>query len=76
MISDPGQQTKSQIASADVHPPPETADATVGIAHAHENAMIKGENGAGLEIAATDGTEIKIERGAPAESATMTDEVK
>jgi hypothetical protein len=71
---DPVLQSQSQTATADVHPH-ETIDATVGIALAHQNAMIRGENGAGLEIAATDETEIEIKRGAAARNATTNAEV-
>ncbi|KAJ5972865.1 uncharacterized protein N7479_002783 [Penicillium vulpinum] len=70
-------QSKGQTATADVHQLPETTDATA------ENARMEGENGAGLEIAATgtDETETekgvgpRTERGAPVGSATRIDEV-
>jgi hypothetical protein len=74
---------KSQTATADVHQLHARIGATAGIALAHENARMDGENGAGLEIAATgtDETEtemrvgFKTERGAPVGSATRIDEV-
>jgi hypothetical protein len=76
-------QSKGLTAIADVHQPSEMTDATVGIALAHENAKTEGENGAGLEIAATGTDEMetkmgvgpRIERGAPAGIATRIDEV-
>lgn len=83
MINGLVRQIKSQTATADVHQLHEMTDATAGIALARENARTEGENGAGLEIAATgiDETEIemgaglKTERGAPVGSATRIDEV-
>ncbi|KAJ5521203.1 hypothetical protein N7527_005318 [Penicillium freii] len=83
MISGLVRQIMSQIATADVHQLHEMTDATAGIALAHENARMEGENGAGLEIAAieTDETETemgagpKTERGAPVGSAIRIDEV-
>ena len=83
MINGLVHQSKSQTASADVHQLHEMTDATAGIALARENARMEGENGAGLEIAATgtDETETEIhvgprtEREAPVGSATRIDEV-
>ncbi|KGO68162.1 protein of unknown function DUF1777 [Penicillium italicum] len=76
-------QNKSQAATADVHQLHEMTDATAGIALARENAMMEGENGAGLEIAATVTDEtatemdvaLRTEREAPVGSAIRTDEV-
>lgn len=83
MINGPVHQIKSQTATADVHQLHEMTDATAGIALAREIARMEGENGAGLEIAATETDETetemgagpKIERGAPVGSATRIDEV-
>lgn len=72
-----------QTKSAGAHP--EMTDATVlekivGIVHAHEG-KIDGETGAGLEIAATEGTETEMDmglgigRGVRVESVATTDEV-
>lgn len=77
------QQNKSQTATADVHQFHEMTDTTAGIALARENARMEGENGAGLEIAATVIDEmvsemavgLRIEREAPVVSATKIDEV-
>lgn len=74
--TDPGPQTKSQIETAGVHPLPEMTDVIPGTAHAHENVTTEGENGAGLEIAATNETEIGIGREASAGSAIMNDVVR
>lgn len=76
-------QSKSQIATAGAHQLPEMKDAMPAIALAHGNALMEGENGAGLEIAAIGigETEIKMDvgpgigKGVPVGSAFKTDEV-
>lgn len=73
---DPVPQTKSQTETAGAHPPREMTDVIPGIAHAHENVMTEGENGAGLEIAATDETGIGTGREASAGNAIMNDVVR
>ncbi|KAJ5778902.1 hypothetical protein N7457_006622 [Penicillium paradoxum] len=83
MINGLVHQSKSQTVSVDVHQLPETTVATAGIALAHENARMEGENGAGLEIAAIGTAEMEIEMGvgprtereAPVGSAITIDEV-
>lgn len=83
MINGPVYQSKSQNAIAGVHQFPEMTDAMAGTALAHDNAMMEGENGAGLEIAAIGiaemetgmGAGARIARGALVGSATMIDEV-
>lgn len=88
MILTPDKQNQAQMSTIDDHLCLETTDATVHVKtddtdRARETARTHGEIGAGLEIAVIgiEGTEtgmdegLRTERGVPAETAAMIDEV-